>query len=132
MVIHHLAAMRGTVLFFAPVALVLLSASVPGFQPGLWKADPISNIGQAKRMCLRSIDQLLTGGRGGGGCTFTPIRSDATQTIVTWRCADGASGRTQLRRDAANVYTIHTQGVDGGLPFMEHAEWRRTGECAGR
>lgn len=109
--------------------LLLLTAAGPGFQPGQWQSAPIGGVGEARAACITRMDNLLTGARSRGECGITPISKDAAQTVITWRCADGSSGRTQLRRDAAGVYTVHIQGVDGGLPFMEHAEWRHTGRC---
>ena len=113
---------------YLPLLLLIAAGPADDFRAGQWHAQPIAGIGEARTICLASRDALLTGGRA-GACSISRISEDAQQSVVTWRCADGSSGRTQLRRDAAQVYTIHVQGVDGGLPFMEHGEWRHIGRC---
>lgn len=121
-----------------PIILLALAAALPAraqdaladFSAGLYAANPIGRSGGAHQECLTGSAQLVTGARPFRDCRHSPISADARQTVITWRCEDGASGRTTIRRDSAGVYTVHLQGVDGtGLPFAEHAEWRRTGNC---
>lgn len=99
------------------------------FQRGRYAANPIGRGGVAHAECLGSGEALLTAARPPGACAITPISTDARQTVVTWQCEGGASGRTLARRDSVGVYTVHVQGIEGGLPFAEHAEWRRLGDC---
>jgi len=122
------------------IPLILLAGAAPlwaegqnalaDFAPGLYAANPIGRSGVSHQECLARSADLMMGARSFRGCKSNSISADARQTVVTWRCEDGASGRTSIRRDSAGVYTVHLQGVDGkGLPFAEHAEWRRTGNC---
>lgn len=120
------------------LALITLAASpvaaqngdvIAGFAPGLYAANPIGSGGVAHQECLPKAGALVTGGRPAGACSFKTISTQGPQTVITWRCEGGVSGRTSVRRDSAGVYTVHLQGVGGGLPFAEHAEWRRLGDC---
>ncbi len=111
-----------------PAPAALAASALSDFRAGSWQVAPLGG-GATRSLCLGSADALLLGARPPGQCSITPISSDADSTVVTWRCAGGASGRTALRRDSAGVYTLHIQGIDAGLPFAEHAEWRRLGAC---
>lgn len=103
--------------------------SLADFAPGLYVANPIGGSGIAHRECLSEPGALITGGRPVGACTFNHIGSSGQQSVITWQCRGGDQGRTTVRRDSAGVYTVHLQGVGNRLPFAEHAEWRRLGDC---
>ena len=80
-------------------------------------------------LCLAGPEAMLTGGRPAPGCVFTVIADEQDAATVTYRCLHGRQGRTSIRRDAHNIYTVDAQGVAHGLPFGELAEWRRVGAC---
>lgn len=95
--------------------------ALAGFEPGAWKAS-----GPGAPRCIGSADAFIAGGR--TGCRITPISSNGDRLVATWQCP-GASGRTDLRRDAGGLYTVDIQGIEADLPFASRAEWRRTGGC---
>lgn len=98
------------------------------WQAGQWKAGMVGGRSRAP-MCLALPETLLAGGRPQPGCVYTVIRDDADSAVVTYRCPGGRQGRTEVRRDAQNIYTVDAQGVADGLPFGDRAEWRRVGAC---
>jgi len=98
------------------------------WQQGRWLASMVGGRTGAP-ICLTEPEALLTGGRPKPGCTYTIIEDRPTQATVTYICPGGRTGHTVLRRDAGNIYTVDAQGVDGGLPFGDKAEWRRIGNC---
>lgn len=113
-----------------PLSLTTLKA---GFQPGRWS---VSNIGErassGTELCITSAERLLTRGRAANACNFTVITDTENETIVTYRCKGGLSGRTALRRDMADLYTMEAQGIENGMPFASRTEWRRIGNCQRR
>jgi hypothetical protein len=107
-------------------AMAVLSG---GFTPGRWEVKPVgSPKTPARALCIGSAESFLMGGRS-GQCRFTIISDGPTEAVVTYRCEGGLSGRSDLRRDTAGLYTLETQGIEGGLPFGAREEWRRTGAC---
>jgi len=126
-------------LLLAALALSASSLSVPvlgapalrafsGWQPGQWQSSGGS--GQAPvSVCLRRPDALLLGGRPDSSCRFSTIQDAANAAAVTYQCTEGRQGRTDLRRDTADLYTVDAQGLDGGRPFAGRTEWQRVGSC---
>lgn len=98
------------------------------WQPGRWLASMVGGR-TAAPICLTDPEALLAGGRPSPGCTYSVIEDSPARAVVTYRCPSGRTGRTVLRRDAANIYTVDAQGVEAGRPFGDRAEWRRIGNC---
>lgn len=124
----------GLLALLAPVATTAAAAApelraLAGWQPGSWQRS----VGEGRAVstaCLATPAQLLLDGRGdAGSCQFTTIRDTATAASVTYQCSDGRQGRTDLRRDTQQVFTLYAQGVSGKRPFADRAEWRRLGNC---
>jgi|DewCreStandDraft_4_1066084.scaffolds.fasta_scaffold140367_2 hypothetical protein len=106
--------------------------TLQGWQPGAWTVTPVGSGGPgrgAQAQCLRDPVRMLTGGRSGGACRFSVHSDNAEGAALTWRCDGGPSGRTELRRDAAGLYTVWVHGLEQGQPFELREEWRRTGAC---
>lgn len=99
------------------------------FQPGRWRIVEAGHPDHPRGRCLPDRQTLLTGGRRAAECRFIIVRNDNNDAAVTYQCAGGLSGRTDLRREAEGLLTLTTQGLEGGLPFARREEWRRVGEC---
>ena len=103
-------------------------ALADGFSPGQWKAVEVAvNQKAVRTICLASQAQMATDGRPADGCQMNVLTDEPGNAVVSYKCEGGLSGRTEIRRDAAGIYTIHAQGLDKGLPFASHSEWRRVG-----
>ncbi len=103
-------------------------AALKGFRPGAWAVKAVGGTSSSSQ-CLADPSELLTGGRAAQECSFSVIADGADAATVTYRCAAGRSGRTQLRRDAHGLYVVDAQGLENGHPFASRSEWRRTGDC---
>jgi hypothetical protein len=57
------------------------------------------------------------------------LNQTRTEMTVQYTCKGSGFGRTQLRRETAQLVQIETQGVADGLPFDFSAEGRWAGEC---
>lgn len=121
--------------------LVALSLTVPamasapalkalsGWRGGQWRAGEIGGGHPGTPQCLRQPDAVLLAGRSNAGCQFSVIQDDANAGVVTYRCSDGRQGRTEVRRDTADLLTVDAQGVENGRPFASRMEWSRAGNC---
>jgi hypothetical protein len=102
------------------------------FEPGGFRMAPMSG-GREATFCLADPAELAMAGRSGGPqCRVTVVRDGQDSGVLSWSCRDGRSGRSEIRRDAAGIYTIVAQGIEGGLPWASRGEWRRVGSCNGR
>jgi hypothetical protein len=99
------------------------------FPAGLY-ADSGSGTAAPTRRCLKTADHLLFAGRQvGPSCRVTVLEDNASNATVSWSCPGGDSGRTEIRRDHAGLFTVRSQGIAGRLPFAETHEYRRVGDC---
>lgn len=103
--------------------------ALDGFQAGQWQVKAIGATDGGREVCATGPEMMLTGGRSPAQCEFTSISDSDGEAVVTYHCPGGRTGRTAIRRDAAGIYTVHAQGVDGGRPFAGRSEWRRAGGC---
>ena len=120
--------------FLALVALAAPAVAAPSlralsnWQPGQWQSS--GSAGQSPvSICLQRPDALLLAGRPNSSCRFSTIHDASSAAVVTYQCAEGRQGRTDLRRDTADLYTVDAQGLEGGRPFAGRTEWRRVGSC---
>lgn len=102
--------------------------ALKGFRAGAWQVKAIGGNSSSSH-CLSDPETLLTGGRPAQECTFSVIADAQSSATVTYRCAAGRSGRTQVRRDASGLFVVDAQGLENGHPFANRSEWRRTGDC---
>lgn len=101
-----------------------------GFQPGKWQVSGVGFGEDAGRaVCVRNAGAFLLGGKPANQCMFNVIADEDTSSVVTYKCASGMSGRTALRMDAAGLFTMDVQGIEGGLPYGGRSEWKRVGSC---
>jgi hypothetical protein len=103
-------------------------AALAGFRAGAWQVKVIGAADSVSH-CLADSIPMLTGTRPAQECQFRTISDEPNSATVTYRCADGRSGRTAIRRDAGGLFVVDAQGLAGGHPFADRTEWRRTGSC---
>lgn len=101
------------------------------WRAGVWQQTPEGGRAGAAK-CLDVPVVLLLGGRADAACRFSVIANHPEAASVTYQCADGRQGRTEIRRDTADVYTVDAQGVEAGRPFADRSEWTRLGACHDR
>ncbi|MGX7951403.1 DUF3617 domain-containing protein [Tsuneonella sp. HG249] len=85
--------------------------------------------GEARRVCLRSGQELIQLQHGESGCSRFVIEDGANAVTVQYTCRGNGYGRTSIRRESPSLVQIESQGIAGGLPFEFSAEARRTGAC---
>jgi hypothetical protein len=113
----------------ATAAAPALALFGDGFPAGLY-ADSRSATARTTNHCLKSADAIVHAGRAvGPSCRVTVLEDTAASAIVQWTCRGGDSGRSEIRRDHAGLFTVRSQGIANRLPFGETHEWRRIGDC---
>lgn len=127
---HRILPVAFAILLAAPPAGAVPLRCLSDFQPGRYVLKaPGPGAGNGGR-CLADASELAMAGRGGAaGCRVTVVRDTESAGTIGWSCADGRSGRSEIRRDAAGIYTVSAQGIERGLPWASRGEWRRTGAC---
>ncbi|MFQ3595287.1 MAG: hypothetical protein SNJ63_04160 [Sphingomonadaceae bacterium] len=110
----------------APPPLAMFAS---GFPAGAY--DVHTGRGQAStRICLKDPAPMLFAHESPGEtCRVTVVRNDPDRATVTWSCQGGDSGRTDIRRDHAALFVVHTQGITGKLPYSSIAQYRHVGPC---
>ena len=99
-----------------------------GWRAGQWRVGSIGGQSAAAQ-CVGDPSAVLLAGRPNAGCQFSVIQDDASTGVVTYRCTDGRQGRTEIRRDTGELFTVDAQGIEGGRPFASRTEWSRAGHC---
>lgn len=92
------------------------------FRVGTWVRSHQN--GEAHRIPLSDGSMMLTGRRLRDRCNFVTVSDTPEEAIVTFRCPNGLSGRTELRRETASFYVVRAQGVVDNRPFAHRVEWR--------
>jgi hypothetical protein len=84
-----------------------------------------------QRMCLSSGHGLIQLRHPGAACERFVIEGGPGQVVVQYTCKGRGYGRTQIRKESAQLVQIDSRGIAGGLPFEFTAEARRVGDCSG-
>lgn len=102
--------------------------ALSGWRAGQWRVAVLGGH-PAAAQCVSSPATMLLAGRADASCQFSVIQDDASSAVVTYRCGDGRQGRTEVRRDTGDLFTVDAQGVEGGRPFASRTEWAHAGKC---
>lgn len=82
-----------------------------------------------RRICLRSGTEFLQIQHRGEPCRRYIMDDQPTRVVIQYSCRGGDFGRTEVRRESADLVQIRSQGTEGGRPFSIRAEGRRSGQC---
>ena len=102
--------------------------ALAGWRAGQWQVGEVGGHPSGPH-CVARPEAMLLAGKPNASCQFSVIQNETSSAVVTYRCADGRQGRTEVRRDTGDLFTVDAQGVEGGRPFASRTEWRRTGSC---
>lgn len=131
-----IAACVGTALLLSPLTAVAGPAAWPDFTPGFYRVTPVDRDSRAsekpRMLCAADAHALLRLGHGdASGCHDRFIQPARDRMTVTYSCAAGGWGRSELRRETPELYQLDTQGIAHRQPFAFRAEARRIGSCPG-
>lgn len=101
------------------------------FRPGEWTLRPLgARAGMKPRpICLISPERMARAGYfREQDCSYNVLADTREHATISYRC-EGGWGRTEIRRDAADLYIVDAQGLLDNKPFARRAELKRTGDC---
>jgi len=81
------------------------------------------------KLCVKTGEELIQIKHNQGDCTRFVVEDSASKVTVQYTCPGDGYGRTDIRRETADLVQIQSQGIASGLPFELAAEARRTGSC---
>tara|TARA_R100001129_G_scaffold125643_1_gene88026 strand:- start:568 stop:975 length:408 start_codon:yes stop_codon:yes gene_type:complete len=84
---------------------------------------------RSRRVCLRTERDLVQLRHRGQNCTRILIEEKGSSATVQYSCNGAGYGRTQIRRESADLVQLRSDGIDRGSPFSVEAEGRRVGNC---
>ncbi|WP_257540091.1 hypothetical protein [Sphingobium sp. CFD-1] len=98
-------------------------------QPGEWELRALEKDEGKRRICVRDPRQLLQTEHARHQCRFFTVKDEPAAASVTYDCAAGGGGRTDVRVETPRLVQIRSQGVANGAPFARVMEARRIGAC---
>jgi hypothetical protein len=124
------------------VTVIGLSAAVAGaatlpraLSPaagGLWELSTRADGHGATRMCVRSPELLAQYEHRQRRCERTVVSDRGAEAIISYTCAEGGFGRSQVTLLTPRTLRIDTQGISNNLPFHYQLHARRIGDCRAR
>lgn len=85
----------------------------------------------AQKLCLANGQGLIQLRHPGPACDRFVIEGGPNQVVVQYTCKGRGYGRTEIRKESAQLVQIDSRGIANGLPFEFTAEARRVGDCGG-
>jgi hypothetical protein len=114
---------------WAGAAHVATLAALRPLQTGQWELRERGEGAETRKLCVTDLRQLLQVRHGRALCRSFIINDAATMATVTYDCAAGGNGRTDLRVETPKLVQINSQGIADGAPFAFTMEARHIGAC---
>ncbi len=117
------------------LGVALIAASPRALAPasgGLWQIAFSANDPPTASTCV--ADPVLLGRweHRGGRCSQTVLSDEGSKVIISYTCADGGFGRSEMSLITPRTIRIATQGISAGGPFNYVVHARRAGNCGSR
>ena len=127
-IFNHIAAL-------ALVGLVSIAAGPQAFAPasgGVWQIARSAKGAPEASLCV--ADPILLGQweHRGGRCGRTILSDQRNKAVISYTCADGGFGRSELTLLTPRTMRVATQGISAGGPFNYVLHARRIGNCPAR
>ena len=99
---------------------------------GLWRVAFSAKGAAQASVCI--ADPLLLGQweHRGGRCSPTILSDQGNKLVMSYTCADGGFGRSEMSLLTPRTIRIATQGISAGGPFSYVLHARRAGNCPSR
>ncbi len=121
-------------------ALALTSAALVAAAPralapangGLWQIAFSAKDPPRASICVADPIMLAQWEHRGGRCSQTILSDKGDRVVISYTCADGGFGRSEMSLLTPRTIRIATQGISAGGPFNYVLHARRAGNCASR
>jgi hypothetical protein len=120
----------GGVLALSSAALV--AAAPRALAPangGLWQVAYSARLAPAASVCIADPIVLAQWEHRGGRCSPTVLSDSNDKVVISYTCADGGMGRSEMTLLTPRTIRIATQGISAGGPFNYVLHARRAGNC---
>jgi hypothetical protein len=106
-------------------------AALANLQSGVWE---LRDVGRSTRspdhICVRDPARFIQIHHAAATCPRRVLSEDSRSVTVRYECPGSGWGRTTINVETPRLARIDTQGIDGGSPFHNVYEARRTGDCS--
>ena len=119
----------------ALTSLALVSASSRALAPasgGLWQIAFSAKDAPKASTCIADPITLGRWEHRGGRCTQTILSDEGSKVVLSYTCADGGFGRSEMSLLTPRTIRVATQGISAGGPFNYVLHARRAGNCPSR
>lgn len=103
-------------------------AMLDGLKRGSWELK-YRDGSASRRICVRSGREFIRLRHPGGDCNRFVVEDAKTGVTVQYTCRGDGYGRTNIRRESAELVQVDSQGIQGGRPFQFSLEARYKGAC---
>ncbi|MEM6856807.1 MAG: hypothetical protein AAF559_02975 [Pseudomonadota bacterium] len=103
-------------------------AMLSGLSKGEWTVKYRGNSPERK-ICVETGKELIQLEHDATDCSRYVVEDGVSKVTVQYTCRGKGYGRTDIRRESAQLVQIESQGISSGQPFRLAAEARRTGPC---
>ena len=105
-------------------------AALAGLQTGVWELRDVGRSARSpERICVRNTARLIQIHHAGLACPRRVLSDDSRSVTIRYECPGAGWGQTTVSVETSRLARIDTQGIEGGRPFHNVYEARRTGEC---
>ena len=130
--------MRDKIILGGVVALIsagLVAAAPRALAPangGLWQIAYSAREAPKASICVADPILLAQWEHRGGRCSQTIVSDSGDKVVISYTCADGGIGRSEMSLLTPRTIRIATQGISAGGPFNYVLHARRAGNCPTR
>ena len=120
---------------YSVIGLLAVAAAPRALAPasgGWWQVADTAKGAPRASLCLADPVQLSQWEHRGARCERTIVSDKGNKAIITYTCADGGFGRSELSLLTPRTIRVATQGISAGGPFNYVIHARRAGDCAPR
>jgi len=125
--------------FGATLALLCLVSAAPagpraldGASGGMWQVARSAKAAPEQALCIADPVVLGQWEHRGGQCSREILSDQGSKAVITYSCAGGGFGRSELTLLTPRTLRIATQGISAGGPFNYVLHARRVGNCPAR
>lgn len=99
---------------------------------GLWQVADSPKGAPKLSLCLADPVLLSQWEHRTARCSRTILSDQGNKTVISYTCADGGFGRSEVSLLTPRTMRIATQGISAGGPFNYVLHARRVGNCPSR
>ena len=105
-------------------------AALASLQSGIWELRDLRRSSTPQYICIRNPADLFQIRHAGVACSRNILNQDSRSATARYECSGAEWGQTEISVETPRLVRVDTQGIEGGSPFHQFFEARRTGDCS--